>query len=80
MDAGVFVDAGGAEGSAACADGDFAPFEVAEEFMPFLVGGDAVFLDSIAASIRPPGTTWGKPLHRPTTPQRRGPPDVEARA
>jgi hypothetical protein len=39
----VFVDAGGAERAAACADGDFAALEVAEELLPFLVGGDAVF-------------------------------------
>lgn len=43
-DAGVFVNAGGAERAAACSDGDFAPLEVAEELLPFLVGGDAVFL------------------------------------
>ena len=38
-DAGVFVDAGGAERAAAGADGDLAAFEVAEELLPFLVGG-----------------------------------------
>ena len=43
-DAGVFVDAGGAERSGAGADGDFATLEVAEELFPFLVGGRAVFL------------------------------------
>ncbi|MDX3751221.1 hypothetical protein [Streptomyces sp. AK08-02] len=43
-DAGVFVDAGGAESAAACTDGDLAPLEVAEEFLPFIVSGDAVFL------------------------------------
>ena len=43
-DAGMFVDAGGAERSSAGAGGDFAAFEVAEEFFPFGVGGGAVFL------------------------------------
>src|SRR5690348_17284672 len=42
--AGVLVDAGGAEGSAAEAGGDFAALEVAEEFLRFGVGGGAVFL------------------------------------
>ncbi|MEW2567801.1 hypothetical protein [Streptomyces sp. NPDC047070] len=43
-DAGVLVDAGSAESAAACADGDLASLEVAEEFLPFVVGRDAVFL------------------------------------
>ena len=39
------MDAGGAERSPAGAGGDFAAFEVAEEFLPpFGVGGGAVFL------------------------------------
>jgi hypothetical protein len=38
---GVFVDARCPEGAAAGAEGDFSPFEVAEEIGPFLVGGDA---------------------------------------
>src|SRR6202008_4187855 len=42
--AAVFVDAGGAERAPAGAGGDFAAFEVAEEFGPFFVGGGAVFL------------------------------------
>jgi hypothetical protein len=40
----VLVDAGGAERPAADAGGDLAAFEVAEEFLPFGVGGGAVFL------------------------------------
>jgi hypothetical protein len=40
----MFVDAGDAECSAAGPDGYLATFEVAEELLPFLVGGDAVFL------------------------------------
>ena len=40
-DAGVLVDAWGAERAAAGADGNLAPLEVAEELLPFLVGGDA---------------------------------------
>src|SRR5439155_14373395 len=43
-DARMFVDARGAEGSAACTSGYLAAFEVAEELGPFLVGGVAVFL------------------------------------
>ena len=42
--AAVLVDAGGGERAAAGAGGDFAAFEVAEEFFPFGVGGGAVFL------------------------------------
>ena len=42
--AAVFVDAGGVVGAAAVAEGDLAAFEVAEELVPFLVGGGAVFL------------------------------------
>ena len=45
------MDARGGERAAAGAGGDFAEFEVAEEFFPFLVGGDAVFL---AGSQRTP--------------------------
>ena len=40
---GVLVDAGGVVGAAAVAQGDLAPLEVAEELVPFLVGGDPVF-------------------------------------
>ncbi|MET8021390.1 hypothetical protein [Streptomyces decoyicus] len=40
----MFVDAGSAECAAACADGDFAPLEVAEKFLPFIIGGNSVFL------------------------------------
>ena len=40
----MLVDAGGAERAPAGARGDFAAFEVAEEFFPFGVGGGAVFL------------------------------------
>ena len=43
-DAGVFVDARGAERAGAGAGGDLAPFEVAEELLPLLVGGSAVLL------------------------------------
>ena len=43
-DAGVLVDAGGGERPAAGPDRHLAPFEVAEELFPFLVGGGAVFL------------------------------------
>src|SRR6266446_8040705 len=43
-EAAVLVDARGGEGAAAGAGGDFAAFEVAEEFFPFGVGGGAVFL------------------------------------
>ena len=42
--AAVLVDAGGGERAAAGAGGDLAAFEVAEEFVPFGVGGGAVFL------------------------------------
>ena len=41
--AGVLVDAGGVVGAAAVAEGDLAAGEVAEEFVPFGVGGGAVF-------------------------------------
>ena len=40
----MLVDARGAERAAAGAGGDFAAFEVAEEFFPFGVGGGAVSL------------------------------------
>jgi hypothetical protein len=39
----VFVDAGCAEGAGAGAGGQFALFEVGEEFVPFGVGGCPVF-------------------------------------
>jgi hypothetical protein len=38
------VDAGGAVGSCAVAEGDAAALEAAEELVPFGVGGGAVFL------------------------------------
>src|SRR6516162_7928399 len=37
-EAGVLVDAGGRESPAAVPDRELAPFEVAEEFFPFLIG------------------------------------------
>jgi hypothetical protein len=40
----VLVDAGGAVGSPAVAERDLAAFEVAEEFLPLLLGGAAVLL------------------------------------
>ncbi len=40
----MFVDAWCAEGAPTAADGDLAALEVAEELLPFLVGGLAVFL------------------------------------
>ena len=43
-DAAVLVDAGGAVGAAAVAEGDLAALEVAEELVPFGVGRGAVFL------------------------------------
>lgn len=43
-DAGVFVLAGCGERSGAGSDGYFASLEMAEEFLPFVVSGDAVFL------------------------------------
>ena len=42
--AGVFVDARGGVGAAAGAQGELAAFEVAEEFLPFLLGRHPVFL------------------------------------
>src|SRR5665809_89856 len=42
-DAAVLVDTGGPVGAAAVAQGDLAAFEVAEEFLPFLLGRGAVF-------------------------------------
>src|SRR5262249_9312669 len=42
--AAVLVDAGRVVGASAVADGDLAAFEVADELVPFLVGGSAVFL------------------------------------
>ncbi|NJP98791.1 hypothetical protein HCN51_56830 [Nonomuraea sp. FMUSA5-5] len=41
-DAAVLMLAAGAVGAAAVAQGDLAPFEVAEKLIPFGVGGDAV--------------------------------------
>jgi hypothetical protein len=43
-DTGVFMDAGRSECPTAGADGDLAPREAPEELLPFLVGGDSVFL------------------------------------
>jgi hypothetical protein len=43
-DAGVLVDAGGAVGPGASADGEFAAFEVAEEVLPLGFGGSVVLL------------------------------------
>ncbi|MFE6398101.1 hypothetical protein [Streptomyces alboflavus] len=43
-DAGVFVEAVGAVGAGAGADGQFAALEVAKEVLPLGVSGDAVFL------------------------------------
>src|SRR6185312_5122424 len=40
----MFMDAGGSERATAGADGDLAALEVAEEFLPFGVGGCAVFV------------------------------------
>src|SRR3954463_11334494 len=40
----MLVNTGGRIGTAAGAEGDFAAFEVAEEFVPFLVGRLPVFL------------------------------------
>jgi len=48
--AAVLVDAGGGERAAAGAGGDFAAFEVAEEFFPFGVGG--VRYSSVGRSAR----------------------------
>src|SRR6516164_412242 len=41
-DTAVLVRAAGCVGPAAVAEGDLAPLEVAKEFFPFLVAGDAV--------------------------------------
>src|SRR5665811_1589348 len=43
-DAGVFVDARCGECAGTGSDGDFASFEVAEEVLPFVVGGYSVFV------------------------------------
>ena len=52
-DAGVLVDARGGERAAAQASGHFAAFEVAEELLPFVLGGSAVF---VGGTLRtPPG-------------------------
>ena len=59
-DAGVFVDAGGAECPSAGAGGDFAAFEVAEEFGPFVVGGGAVFLGGPQARRRARKARWAR--------------------
>jgi hypothetical protein len=40
----VLVDAAGSVGAAAVAEGELASFEVAEELVPFFIGGGAVFL------------------------------------
>src|SRR5450756_2352400 len=42
--AAMLVNAGGAECAAAYSRCDFPAFEVAEEFLPFLVAGDPVFI------------------------------------
>jgi hypothetical protein len=42
-DATVLVLAAGAVGPAAFAEGDLAPFEVAEELVPFLIGRSPIF-------------------------------------
>lgn len=52
-DAGMFVDAGGAERTAAGAGGDLPTLEVAEELGPFLVGRGAIFL--AGSQCAPPG-------------------------
>jgi hypothetical protein len=49
--AGVLVGAGGAEGAAAEAGGEFAALEAAEELLLFGVGGGAVF---VGGPQRPP--------------------------
>lgn len=49
--AAVLVNAGGAECATAYSCCDFPAFEVAEEFLPFLVGRDPVF---IGRPLRPP--------------------------
>jgi hypothetical protein len=43
-DAAVLVDATASPGAAAVAEGELAALEVAEELVPFLAGGGAVFL------------------------------------
>ena len=53
-DAGVLVDAGGAERASACADRDLAPLEVAQELLPFIVGRRSVLL------VRPQGSPAGE--------------------
>ncbi len=59
-EAAVFVDAGGGVGAAAVADGDLAAFELAEEFGPFFVAGDAIFR---AGTFRPtPGDQRAVPV------------------
>ena len=40
----MLVDARGSEGASTCSCGNFSQLEVSEEFLPFGVGGDAVFL------------------------------------
>jgi len=40
----VLVNARSREGAPAYSGSDLPPFEMAEEFLPFLIGGDAVFL------------------------------------
>ncbi|MFF3459609.1 hypothetical protein ACFYXH_35990 [Streptomyces sp. NPDC002730] len=48
--AGVLMDAGGAEGSSAGPQGDLAPFEVAEELLPLLVGRHSVLFGGAEGS------------------------------
>ena len=52
-EAGVLVDAGCGEGSAACPERNFPSLEMAEELLPFGVGGGAVFLPGTGGP--PPG-------------------------
>jgi len=49
----MLVDAGSAECPPACSRGHFPALEVAEEFLPFLVAGDPVFISG--AQRAPPG-------------------------
>jgi hypothetical protein len=46
----VFVDAAGAVGAAAVAEGEATAVEVSEEFVPFRVGGPPVFLTESKAA------------------------------
>src|SRR6266852_3198668 len=44
------MNAGSSKGASTCSRSDFSQLEVAEEFFPFLVGGDAIFLARAQAS------------------------------